>query len=73
MKQLLINAYAAILESEHAVTFEDGDTIYRIWANDEGWNVNVYEEHQDGDHFYESDGGLCTGTARDAIEFMLPS
>jgi len=71
MKESLVTTYAAILEAQQAVTFEHNDIIYRIWANDEGWYLELLEEN-DGGQWEETDGGLCTGSARDAVEFMLP-
>lgn len=82
MKEQLIEAYAAILESERAVTFEHSNNIYRIWANDEGWYLELLEENSElwnseltatEESWTEFDGGLCTGSARDAVEFMLPT
>jgi len=71
MNQSLITAYASILEQNQAATFEHNDIIYRIWANDEGWYLELLEENDSGE-WVEIDGGLCTGSAIDAIEFMLP-
>jgi len=72
MKTSLVLAYAAILEVEQAVTFEHNDTIFRIWWSDQGgWYMELLEQDDDLG-WAEMDGGLCTGSARDAVEFMLP-
>lgn len=84
MEAYLIELYAGILESEQAVTFEHNNIIYRIWWSDdnEGWYLELLEENNElwnaelkytEEAWTEADGGLCTGSARDAIEFMLPS
>jgi len=84
MQPYLIDLYAGILESEQAVTFEHNDTIYRIWWSDgsEGWYMELLTESDAGmwnedltriideSPWLEVDGGLCTGSARDAVEFM---
>lgn len=82
MDNSIIQMYADILEQCRAVTFEHNETIYRIWENDEGWYLQLLNESDDVFYndegeissecpFVESDGGLCTGSALDAIEFML--
>lgn len=82
----MIEIYASILHEEQAVTFEHDDRIYRIWdsTSNEGWYIEILEESERGmwneeltriiceSPWVEVDGGLCTGDAKDAIEFMLP-
>ena len=56
------------LENDHSTAFFiEGDEWVRIFWSDanNGYMVKLY---RDG---YHVDGGLCTGTARDAVEFML--
>lgn len=84
MKPFLIDLYTQILLAENAVTFENNNTIYRIWKNDDGWYMENLTESEnslwdpDGEHvtcdapWIETDGGQCTGSARDAVEFWNP-
>jgi len=48
-------------------------STYEIFESAErGYVVNVYSD-EDGEYLdkYLVDGGLCSGTVKDAIEFML--
>jgi len=80
----LIDLYTGILTSYEEVTFEDSNRIFRIWWSDgnEGWYIEVLEQPEEtlwypdlkrpaDNAWNEVDGGLCTGSARDAVEFML--
>lgn len=69
----MIATYASILHEERAVTFEHDECIYRIAESmqEEGWHVDRLKEDMDS-VWYVDDGGLCTGNAKDAVEFMLP-
>lgn len=66
----MINIYylAEKLENECEVNFEYDGLVYEIFESscDDGYIVNVYSEGK------EIDGGLCSGSPKDAIEFMLP-
>lgn len=69
--------HAQILEQQGFVTFYDGD-LYEIHETDGGYMVDAYEISDEGLLMDEldirlmrpSDGGLCTGSALDAVEFM---
>ncbi len=66
------------LETEGSVEFIHNGLLFLIWESESeaGYVVDVFDPYI----LYESyndevpeplDGGLCTGSARDAIEFML--
>ena len=40
-----------------------------ITEGSDGWDVRTYDIYEDVE---ELDGGWCTGSALDAVEFMLP-
>ncbi len=74
----LIDTYAIILEEVEIVAFEVDDILYRIFQRDDGsWEIGVYREElittKVGEMFafVEIDGGICTGSSRDAVEFFL--
>jgi len=82
MKSRIKELYAKILEDQREVMFYDDDWVYTInEPSNEGWNVEVYTMSDQyssdaGAEVYElkfADGGLCTGDAYDAIEFMMPT
>ena len=70
------NLYAQILELNREVTVVDRGGQIDINESDDGWNIVCYnlETVKDSDNYMlvEHDGGLCTGSALDAVEFMLP-
>ena len=72
-----INRLSRILKSETSVEFQHNGFYYEVFESaDTGYVINLYssgEKDADGEYLdkYELDGGLCTGSARDAIEFML--
>ena len=72
-----LNSLARVLKSESSVEFHNDGFFYEIFESAErGYVVNVYssdEKDEDGEYLEEHnfDGGLCTGSARDAVEFML--
>ena len=71
------NSLARVLKSESSVEFQNDGFFYEIFESAErGYVVNVYssdEKDEDGEYLekYAVDGGLCSGSARDSIEFML--
>jgi hypothetical protein len=74
----VINSYAIILEEVGTVAFEVEDILYRIFQrDDESWEIGVYREDlvsaKVGEvyAFVEIDGGICTGSSVDAVEFFL--
>ena len=70
--------HAKILELQGFVSFYDGD-LYEINETGGGYMVDVYEisdegllmDDVDARLMRPVDGGLCTGSAMDAIEFMM--
>jgi len=69
---------AAMLELWGTVRFEYCGIYYEIFESTtaDGYMVNLYLDNElDADGYYlddnSYDGGLCTGTALEAIEFML--
>ena len=72
-----INTLARILNSTHKVEFQNNGLYYEIFeSSNDGYEINVYSKNSkdENDEYCELniiDGGSCTGSARDAIEFML--
>lgn len=81
MKATIKELYAKILEDQREVMFYDDEWLYVIFeASEGGWLVDIYtvdEElvfyNAEEQTFKFLDGGLCTGDAYDAIEFMMPT
>ena len=77
MSVTAINDFANILNNGNTAEFIFNDFYYEIFESlDTGYVVNIYSSNTrdvNGDYLdkYIVDGGLCTGSARDAIEFML--
>jgi len=61
----------ALLETKNNIVFEDGGRIYQIWSSisEDGYMYECYDmsDFISGDELASEDGGLCTGSARDAI------
>ena len=76
-KTVAISSLAKILEQNDEVEFIYNNLHYEIFASaDTGYVVNIYssDEKDEYEQYLEKnniDGGLCTGTAKDAIEFMM--
>jgi len=72
-----INTLSRLLKSESRVEFKYNGFYYEVFKSaDSGYIVNVYssDERDEFNGYLDAnviDGGLCTGSARDAIEFML--
>jgi len=71
-----INALARVLKNKESVEFKHDGFFYEVFeSSDSGYIVNVYSSDEKDDNQYIEanfiDGGLCTGGAKDAIEFML--
>jgi len=71
-----INTLARLLKNESSIEFKYNGYFYEIFESaDTGYIVNLYSDNaKDKDGYLDEnivDGGLCTGSARDAIEFML--
>lgn len=77
MKKEIILQLASKLQEVGRVEFEYNSSFYEIFESTEGgYMINIYssnEKDEDNEYLYENnfDGGLCTGTAKDAIQFML--
>jgi len=76
-KHIAIDALSKRLEHHQELEFVYNHLHYEIFASSEsGYVINIYssdEKDQWGDYLEKNcaDGGLCTGSAQDAIEFML--
>ncbi len=72
-----IDDFANILKDGNTAEFIFNDFYYEIFEScEEGYVVNIYSSNQkdeNGNYLdkYMIDGGLCTGSAKDAVEFML--
>jgi len=72
-----INFLARLLNSHNTIEFQYNNFYYEIFESVEsGYIVNLYSNNikdEDGNYFdkYIVDGGLCTGSAKEAIKFML--
>ncbi len=68
---------AKILENKNIVEFKHNGLLYEIFLSaDSGFIVNLYtsDERDEDEELIEAnmiDGGLCSGSAEDAIGFML--
>lgn len=76
-KELAIDTLSKILDHYQKVEFRYNNLYYEIFdSSNGGYMVNIYsEDEKDEDNCYLDeylvDGGLCTGSCKDAIEFML--
>lgn len=76
-KELAIKTLSQILFIYQRVEFKHNNLYYEIFDSvNGGYVINVYSSDQtDEDGYYLKDnivdGGLCTGDAKDAIEFIL--
>ena len=77
LKNNKINTLARVLREDDRVRFKYNSLFYEVFKSAEcGYVVNVYsnDERDDEDSYLQKhnvDGGLCTGSAREAIAFML--
>ena len=77
LSEKIIIKLANILENKQNVKFEYNDLFYEIFEScDSGYIVNLYssdEKDEDGEYLEINnvDGGLCTGSASDAVCFMV--
>lgn len=72
-----LNILADSLKTNESLEFQYNDLFYQVFESEDlGYIINVYtsnEKDENGD-FLDSnmiDGGICTGNAKDAIEFLL--
>ena len=76
-REIAITALSKFLLLNQSVEFTYNNLYYEIFTSVEsGYVVNLYSSNEKGDEgeFIEANlvnGGLCTGSVRDAIEFML--
>ena len=76
MNNTVKNAYAMVLTERGSITFEEDGLVFEINESEEGYMIDLFfPVHTTGNGFMckEIDGGICTGSALDAIEFMLPT
>ncbi|MBU0721452.1 hypothetical protein KJ877_08920 [bacterium] len=72
-----INSLVRILKNKSSVEFKHDELYYQVFESSEGgYAINVYSSDardEDGELIYSNmiDGGLCSGSARDAVTFML--
>ena len=77
MNRTNISKLADILEKNKSVEFKYNNLFYEIFEScDTGYIVNLYssnEKDERGEYLEINnvDGGLCTGSASDAIWFMV--
>ena len=75
MKKSKVKKLAEKLYRDGRISFVSKDKLFIIFESGTecGWMANVYDlsEFIDGDELTSYDGGLCTGCAKDAIEFLL--
>ena len=74
----IIQVYSIILEEVGQVSFQNEDILYRIFQReDDSWEIGIFREDfisvKVGEvfAFVEIDGGVCTGSSKDAVEFFL--
>ena len=60
---------AKFLQDEGEVAFAHNKMLYRITSHTDGWNIDVFDIYNGMEI---DDGGICTGSAYDAVKFMLP-
>ena len=75
-KDIAINTLSKLLELGNTIEFTYNDLHYEIFKSaNSGYIVNVYNsDEKDDDEYIEVniiDGGLCTDSAKDAVEFMM--
>ena len=76
-KHIAIDSLSNRLEHHQEVEFVYNNLHYEIFTSSEGgYAVNIYssgEKDEDDDYLEKNniDGGLCSGSSKDAIEFML--
>jgi len=72
-----INTMVRVLKNDGSVTFELEKSYYEIFESSEGgYAINVYSsaDRDEEGEFIDSnmiDGGHCSGSAKDAVIFML--
>ncbi len=76
-KELAIITLSKILDLYQRVEFKYNNLYYEVFdSSNSGYIINVFSSDikDEGGYYLEDnfvDGGLCTGSSKDAIEFML--
>ena len=76
-REMAVTALSKFLILNQSIEFAYNSLYYEVFESaDSGYVVNLYSSNEKDDEgeFIEGnlvDGGLCTGSAKDAIEFML--
>ena len=76
-KNIAINTLSKLLDSGNTIEFKYNNLYYEIFESSEsGYIVNVYTSDEKDEYGcyldkHNIDGGLCSGSAKNAIEFML--
>ena len=72
MKKKRVKKLAKKLSKNSDVVFVYKDIVYVIQysPDNSGWMIDLIDPYDIESSPY--DGGLCTGSTKDAIEFMLP-
>ena len=76
-KDIAINTLSKLLDMGETIEFKYDGLFYEIFESTAtGYIVNVYtsDEKDEYDCYLDKhniDGGLCSGSAKDAVEFML--
>ncbi len=77
-KEVAIISLSSILDLYQRVEFKSNSLYYEIFTSSASseYVVNVYSnanKNDEGNYLEENivDGGICTGNARDAVEFLL--
>ena len=75
MTKVEIEELGSQLDRDKQVTFIENNKLFVIVEGSYGWDVNMYYIYETGDNgeLEVADGGMCTGTAVDAVEFLLDS
>lgn len=73
MREAKVNALSLELKKSGSVSFEHDGLSYCITEScqEDGYSVDVFNSGDDIDVDEPIDGGLCTGSEKDAIEFMI--
>ena len=76
-REMAITALSKFLILNQSVEFAYNSLYYEVFESaDSGYVVNLYSSNEKDEYGeyqdkFNVDGGLCTGSAKDAIEFML--
>ncbi len=77
LREIAITALSKFLDLNQSVEFKYHNLYYEIFTSVEsGYVINIYssdekDEYGEYQEKFNVDGGLCTGSAKDAIKFMI--